>query len=722
MHLSFICRTIFRPIAVLVILSTALSVCSHVLAQTIPLKTLTFNVAQKKSEYKIDPYTGLPGNHWTQMIEAADADIVAFQEFKPRSRSFTDPITGEETTEWLMYAEDYVDMLNSSAAAREESGGWTALYEGKDEWDEIAFGDTYDGPDFPSVILTRFAVIDHKYYPASRFSTDHGLIVDGTDVNLMRSATFCKLQVAIDTTICVLAVHLNPFNEPDRLREMKGLLDAATARCGGDPMLVMGDLNTLSQLDSVDQSVVNLENMGAEDGLLVTSYLTDNGLSDAYRTVYPDEVNYPGGTNYDSSINYDNLIRIDYIFASTQFIATNALVVRDGIFGHDGGTLFTTPRPYGDHFPVFSEFELSQPEPYMQFMAYIPPEATHIKGASLANDNLIKVDASGFAQTVSKDEVFSIPVDQINVGDPITGSGMFTLASEQNGTDMALFQGYAGLEFIGPHFPMKSRRNKQHYYDLLSPDQDTVVTIEVNGQQSQIDLVAGVPTTYQAGSDYGLATITRSDTPILVGHRSPSSTNKGLLDALSLYPSETQAGKTTELWGIRSKKAYVAASMDGTSVTVYADDQTSVTYLLDAGQLQKVSIGTKTKGGQGSALFVRSDKPVAAFQTNDGDGSDATVFMPWQGLATSFVLPLDSQYAAIVCPVTTEVMLTLPDQSTQVQDCIAISDYPGKAYFGASTKGVHLPAGSIINAGAPIHLIYEASSDNGERNLLGSND
>ncbi|MCP4008672.1 MAG: hypothetical protein GY726_04045, partial [Proteobacteria bacterium] len=45
--------------------------------------------------------------------------------------------------------------------------------------------------------------------------------------------------------------------------------------------------------------------------------------------------------------------------------------------------------------------------------------------------------------------------------------------------------------------------------------------------------------------------------------------------------------------------------------------------------------------------------------------------------------------------------------------------YPGKAYFGDTTNGARIPAGSYLTSDKPVYVIYEASSKNDEHNLLG---
>jgi hypothetical protein len=219
-----------------------------------------------------------------------------------------------------------------------------------------------------------------------------------------------------------------------------------------------------------------------------------------------------------------------------------------------------------------------------------------------------------------------------------------------------------------------------------------------------------VATTFDAGSTNTLSGVIVSDQPILMAHL--SGTNR---DAYSVPPV------ATELVGIRSNNVAIGALEDATNLTVYTTDGTSQTYTLDKGGRLRINIGTSGTEGRGDAYHIVSDKPIAAIQVADSDGSEATAFWPPQYFATRYALPVDTQYVAVTC-LESAVDITLNDgvNPPQTQTCSSDGITPGKVYFGSNADGANIAAGATFESTAPIYAIFEVSARNDEHNLLGN--
>jgi hypothetical protein len=177
----------------------------------------------------------------------------------------------------------------------------------------------------------------------------------------------------------------------------------------------------------------------------------------------------------------------------------------------------------------------------------------------------------------------------------------------------------------------------------------------------------------------------------------------------------------TELIGIRSNSVAVGALEDATNLTVYTTNGTSRSYTLDKGGKLRLLIGGRGSEGTGDAYHIVSDKPIAAIQVDDSDGSEATAFWPPQYFAKRYALPVDAQYVAISC-LESGVDITLNDgvNPAQTQTCSSDGITPGKVYFGSGTDGVNIAAGATFESTAPIYAIFEVSATNDEHNLLGN--
>ncbi|VFM94810.1 MAG: hypothetical protein BECKG1743D_GA0114223_100022 [Candidatus Kentron sp. G] len=254
-----------------------------------------------------------------------------------------------------------------------------------------------------------------------------------------------------------------------------------------------------------------------------------------------------------------------------------------------------------------------------------------------------------------------------------------------------------------------------HWYYLLSPEGDGTAEVSIGGVVTTHTLPTGQVVEIDGGSDNTVSVSIRSDAPILVTHVGGDS-NGPKQDASPAPPA------ATELWGVQSGEVHLGALEDLTTITILSDDGGYLDgIVLDAGDRYSVSdLGSSDPQGQGSALRIMADKPIAAVQVDDGDGTDQSAFLPTEYLAVAFGLPTDSQYVAVVCP-WPDTSVTLYDGADPPEARVCTGDgvYPGKVLFGSADNGAHISAGARIESNEPVYLMYEDSARDDERNLMG---
>lgn len=307
--------------------------------------------------------------------------------------------------------------------------------------------------------------------------------------------------------------------------------------------------------------------------------------------------------------------------------------------------------------------------------------------------------------TINLNKNESLTYTVTHQGQLISSNVQFSVGAHADALDLPVPVKFIGNQFIVPNI------RKTNYYNLLSPDFDTMVDVQVGLNNYSLSLIAGEVYTFSTKDIDGETGRIESVLPILVSHST--------VERSDSYPVPPT---TTELWGVRSKFAHITAFEDNTNVTVYADTGELESFIVDAGEVVVANIGSNSAEGQGSALRVIADNPIAAVQFADTDGAESTSFWASEYFATNFVLPVPTQYVAVVCPVTTAISLYSPSGTlVATETCIANSDYPGKAYFGSATDGENIAVGSSLEADDLIYLIYESSEENDERNLAGYN-
>ena len=321
---------------------------------------------------------------------------------------------------------------------------------------------------------------------------------------------------------------------------------------------------------------------------------------------------------------------------------------------------------------------------------------------SLSDNNIIT--AGNTTLTLMRNQLGVIPSGELTQGTTITGTKAFDIGGSIHVTDMPAPSRFAGTQFVIPHIRFN------HYYYMQSPEGDANAQIQIGANNYTVALPQGQVVEFNAGLDNAVSGTITTDLPILVSHLASKNS-----DSYAVPPA------ALEIWGIRSQQVHLGAISNNTNVTIYTDDGSSVSVVLNAGDRYMPVIGVSTYQGTGSSYRVIADQPIAAVQIADSDGSEQTAFMRTEDLAIRFGIPTDAQYIAVACP-TSGTTVGLYDTTGALMDqqtCLGDNFIPGKAYFGNVNAGAHILAGAYLESSHPIHVIYEDSVTNDEHNLLG---
>jgi beta-lactam-binding protein with PASTA domain len=417
----------------------------------------------------------------------------------------------------------------------------------------------------------------------------------------------------------------------------------------------------------------------------------------------PAQVNVPGvvglsQASAESAVTGAGLVVGNVAFANSETVPVGDVISQNPVAGTsvDQGSAVNL---------VVSLGPVAPPPPVGDYSYYVLNSltaASSLQVVSLVDNN--SITAGGTTLNLNQNESGSIPSSSLSQGTKISGNGSFDISGVSNATDMPVPAGFAGTEFVIPHY------RGTILYHLLSPNGDATATVNVGGSITVLNLTEGIVREFNAGSSTSISGVVTSDQPILIARRTT--------DNRDAYPVSPAA---TEVWGVRSNNVTIGASQDNTTVTVYASNGSTSSRVLDSGDRWLAAVGSSGSEGAGNAIHVVANKPVGVMQTADSDGSETTGFWQAEFHATEFALPVGTQYVSIVCPADTTTTITLNDGgSIDSQTCSANGNLPGKAFFGSTSDGTNISAGSLISSDQPIYLYFETGSGGEEHNLLGN--
>lgn len=224
------------------------------------------------------------------------------------------------------------------------------------------------------------------------------------------------------------------------------------------PMVLMGDFNEPSHQDWTANQAELFDHNGVVFEWTTTKSLTDNDFTDAYRQVYPDEVQNPGITwpsfatgkgNTSWTPKSDDRDRIDYIFYRGEGVeATDAAVV--GPQAAYAKSVLTTENNGAD-----------------KFLADTLPWASDHKGVYASLSIPVKADTATASRPImdlsSKIKVFPNP-----------GFGIFKVLSTENTTAQVKITNLEG---------------KEVYNQSLKLDANSLNSCDISGLQSGVYLM-----------------------------------------------------------------------------------------------------------------------------------------------------------------------------------------------------------------------------------------
>jgi hypothetical protein len=201
-----------------------------------------------------------------------------------------------------------------------------------------------------------------------------------------------------------------------------------------------------------------------------------------------------------------------------------------------------------------------------------------------------------------------------------------------------------------------------------------------------------------------------SDIPILAYYVG-GTTN----DAFVLYPATDD-----DLYGVPSQTLYVAAGPSGASGAFVESDGSSTSFSLGA-------IGTTSQGGNGGegdapGMRIVSDGLIGAIQEADGDGTEATVFVPEYEMGTKFGSNEATDYIAVVSP-HEDANCTSYTSAGVLIDNVPVGVGVNGVYkydFDVGNDNLYANSGWKLECDKPVWPYYENTADNDdETNLFG---
>jgi hypothetical protein len=252
--------------------------------------------------------------------------------------------------------------------------------------------------------------------------------------------------------------------------------------------------------------------------------------------------------------------------------------------------------------------------------------------------------------------------------------------------------------FAGRTFIYRSDRGTNRF-SVYALEGDAHVEVYNGGSlAASADIPRGSVTTISQDIPNGNTVRIESNVSVLVSHYT---TNPE--DGYNFYP----AGR--EWYGTPSTCLEIGAGPTATHVDVYYSDGSTASWDL-AADGNVVVTGLSSQGAAKGAYVVASAS-IGVNQLADGDGSEASTFLPVKEFDDEFYIPLAGQYVALVSDRSFSCSL---NGGTPSSASGGPSPYPYKLKLGS------VSAGTRINCSAAVQAYYEQSTNDQETNLWGA--
>lgn len=212
--------------------------------------------------------------------------------------------------------------------------------------------------------------------PANLSGNDTGILSKFPIVDQYDDGVLIELKSGLQ--FAVFSVHLLPYpyepydfrdgiitttqeainsSEINRLPDIVFILNKIDSlQNKGIPVFLTGDFNEPSHLDWTSEAASKGHNFGKAVTWPVSSSVTESGLTDAFRSIYPDEITHPGITWTTIESANEVYDRIDYIYhdMSNKFMLKK--VERVGGTGNDADIIVDGYA--SDHYAVLATYDL----------------------------------------------------------------------------------------------------------------------------------------------------------------------------------------------------------------------------------------------------------------------------------------------------------------------------------------------------------------------------
>ena len=298
---------------------------------------------------------------------------------------------------------------------------------------------------------------------------------------------------------------------------------------------------------------------------------------------------------------------------------------------------------------------------------------------------------------LNKYQSYTFPATDLSADTQIISNGSIYGSFDASNTDAL-----PPLSFAGKKFTYLSYRGTNSFH-VYAPYRDALCTIyDGTTAVDSFSVTAGTTNVRNTDITDGNAVIIECDAPVLVMHHASN-------DAYIFYPADY------EWYGVASNYLLISSLDDGVTVYIYKSDGSSTTQTLNrGGTYSEVGLGSQ---GSGPAVHVIAiGGRIGVSQMADGDGIEATTFLPLRELDREYIIPHDFEYIAVAVPYS-YTKCDLLDSVGNVVETHTVGflspNYPGKMLFGSGSAGYKLICNESVFA------YYEQSSNNRETNILG---
>lgn len=311
-----------------------------------------------------------------------------------------------------------------------------------------------------------------------------------------------------------------------------------------------------------------------------------------------------------------------------------------------------------------------------------------------------ELNATLFSATYSFNELFTLSsgIDLLP-GALIQSTEPTALMPGDNSYSAPVPDAYQGRQFAIPHVSGK------HRYRLLSRGHGVTVTVELAGKVTELALVDGKVLEFDAGSTMGVAGLVTASQPIYIVHVVETENGRSSRPVLPLL---------TDLWGLKSSKAYLAAYHTPTEVIVTHADGTTSTIVMASGQIVDVESYSQPLP-VGEAIHIAADKGVTAV-THAASGS-VTAFQPRWAMRSNYVAPTATTSLSVVCAYEQTVV-----EIFSREDLLLHSASCNEIGAGGQSKVAYngtMVAGAKVLASKPVALFYSETTGGGTHTSVG---